>query len=542
MRAAELLTALTKKPFQLPACWPIAVPGFVGFLVAMAIAWSRWPVPSMHDDFGNLLVATTLLEGRLSNPVPSAWQSMETFHVVLQPTYATKFPIGLGVLLAAGKLLTGSFAAGLWLSAGFACSAISWMILSHFPRRWGFVAGLFTATHPCWQNGWSQEFTNGWLAVSGVALVFGGLLRIRRTYRSIPCNGTRTFDSNLTAIVGVGCVLTLFSRPFEGGLICGLLGLYFVRGLIARRLTLSRQFWRAAIPGAAVLASGICLQLVINRSITGNYFQLPYQLHESQYGVAPVLIWQKPHEPSLGHRFIEQVKFHRGWSMEEYQKASSFRGYLALLQTRVGYCINHWGRILSLAPVFLLALGAERRRLIGLIGILLLAILVINCIPWAMPQYVSPLIPVVLFVACAVGRGFIQRLVTYLSWREYRLRIEAVILGCVILCQCCSTCSTAYDRSHFRAGWEKTVADRREAILHELERLPGKDLVLVKYEPNHNVHFEWVFNDANLDRSAVIWARWGTVEMNETVLKSYTGRENWLLEFDQAGTPLLRAL
>ncbi len=539
MRATDLRSAWVKQSRHLLECWPIAVPGLIGFLVAMAIAWTRWPVPSMHDDFGNLLVASTLLEGRLTNPVPSAWQSMETFHIVLQPTYATKFPIGLGAMLAVGKLLTGSFAVGLWLSAALACSAISWMITAHFPRRWGFAAGVFAATHPCWQNGWSQEFTNGWLAIAGVALVFGGLLRIRRSYRSESSTGTRTFAGSLTAVVGAGCVLTLFSRPFEGGLVCGLLGLYFLRTLIARRLTLSSRFWRAALPGAAVLACGLCLQLVINHSITGDYLQLPYQLHEKQYGVAPVLIWQKPHEPSMGHRFLEQVKFHRGWSMEEFQKAASFQGYFTLLQTRVGYSINHWGNFLALAPVCLLALGAERRRLIGFIGLLLIAFLIINCIPWAMPQYVSPLIPVVLFIACAVARGIFQRLVHQFSLSAHRLRIEALLLVCILLFHGCSTCRTAYDRSHFRSGWEKTVADQRAAMVYELESLPGNDLVLVKYQPNHNVHFEWVFNEANLERSSVIWARWGSAEMNDNVLKSYAGRKNWLLEFDQDGKPLL---
>ncbi|MCY2985178.1 MAG: hypothetical protein NTY15_16255, partial [Planctomycetota bacterium] len=164
--------------------WYVLIPGMTGFLIAMAIAWSRWPSPTMHDDFGNLLVASTLLEGRLSNPVPEAWESMETFHVVFQPSYASKYPIGLGFMLAVGKLIFGTFAAGLWLCAGLASASIAWMIAAHFPRRWAMASGMATATHPIWQNGWSQEFTNGWLAVTGTAIVLGGLLRIRRRFRS----------------------------------------------------------------------------------------------------------------------------------------------------------------------------------------------------------------------------------------------------------------------------------------------------------------------------------------------------------------------
>jgi len=494
----------------------------------------------MHDDFGNLLVASTLLEGRLANPVPASWQSMETFHVVFQPSYAAKFPIGLGLMLSVGKLLTGSFAAGLWLCTGLGCSAIAWMIMAHFPRRWGIAAGLFAALHPCWQNGWSQQFTNGWLAIAGIALVFGGLLRIRRYYRSEQLSGSVVLDGRLTSIVGVGCVLTLFSRPFEGGLVCGLLGLYFAPTLIARRLAFSARFWQAAVPGSVILAGGLFFQLIVNHSITGSFLQLPYQLHESQYGVAPVLIWQKPHEPSLGHRFTEQVKFHRGWSMDEFRKAASFQGYFTLLETRFGVLINHWGRLLAFAPICLSVLGTERRRTFGLVGLLLIAFLVINCIPWVMPQYVSPLIPVAIFVACTVARGIANRLAH--AWRlaTHYVQIEIGLLGCILLSQCYWTATTAYARSQFKAGWERNVSDQRAEMIVDLEAIPGADLVIVKYEPNHNVHFEWVFNEANVERSSVLWVRWGSDEMNQRVLESYPDRKIWNLEFNEAGEPSLR--
>ena len=64
MRQTKLLSTFAKVCSRVIDYWPVVLPGMAGFLVAMAIAWSRWPEPSMHDDFGNLLVATTLLEGR----------------------------------------------------------------------------------------------------------------------------------------------------------------------------------------------------------------------------------------------------------------------------------------------------------------------------------------------------------------------------------------------------------------------------------------------------------------------------------------------
>ncbi len=578
-----MLSTFAREFSKFATFWPVAVPGVAGFLIAMAIAWTRWPEPSMHDDFGNLLVATTLLEGRFANPVPSAWQSMETFHVIFQPSYASKYPVGLGVLFAIGKLLFGSFAAGLWICAGLASSAMAWMILAHFPRRWGLAAGLMTATHPYWQNGWSQEFTNGWLAVTGIALVLGGLLRIRRSYRqsqlgewqteiyrpslyvgergscrarywlgrsrALPVkanpplalsNASPSLRSSYTAMVGLGCVLTLFSRPFEGGLVCGLLGLYFLPILFTRGLYLDPRFWRAAMPGMTVLSFGIALQLVINQSITGEVLKLPYQLHESQYGVAPVLIWQKPHEPSLGHRFAEQVTFHRGWSMDAYHRASSFNGYFEMLRRRLGFLVNHWGQLLAFAPVGLLVLQPERRRLIGMIGLLLIALLIINCIPWAVPQYVSPLIPIVLFIACSVARGLIKRVSKSLRLTKRPVGLEIALFASIILFQCCTAFNIAQARSSRGEGWETTWAEKRARILDQLSNLPGFDVVFVKYPADYDVvNCEWVFNEANIEQSQVLWGRWGSKQLNDAVVRDYSKRNFWLLEFDEQLEPVL---
>ena len=519
--------------------WYALIPGVVGFLIAMAISWSRWPAPSMHDDFGNLLVASTLLEGRLSNPVPPAWESMETFHVVFQPRYASKYPIGLGSMLATGKLLFGTFAAGLWLCAGLASAAIVWMIAAHFPRRWAMAAGLVTATHPFWQNGWSQEFTNGWLAVTGTALVLGGLLRIRRRFRAVRVTRSRG-DGFITAMVGLGCVITLFSRPFEGGLVCGLLGLYFLPVLIRRRVYLDGRFWKAALPGALVLATGICVQLVINRSVTGHATQLPYQLHESQYGVAPVLIWQKPHEPTIGHRFDEQVAFHRGWSMKAYHQTASFAGYFDMLHRRMVFLVNHWGQMLACAPLGLLFLRPERRRFIGLIGLLLIAILVINCIPWAVPQYVSPLIPLAIFIGCSVSRGFIKRVGHSLRISNRPIKLEYAAFAFVLLLNVFGVLSIATARSSRSEGWEVSWAEKRLEIIRQLESQPQQDLVFVRYPPQFDiVNSEWVFNDADIENTPVLWVRWGTTDLNQRVTSAYPNRKVWLLQFNEKSEPML---
>ncbi|MGH9612141.1 MAG: hypothetical protein ACRD4P_03575, partial [Bryobacteraceae bacterium] len=65
------------------------------------------PVPHIHDEFGHLLVADTLLHGRLANPPHSNPEFFETIYVLQRPTYSSIYPIGIGISLAIGRLVFG---------------------------------------------------------------------------------------------------------------------------------------------------------------------------------------------------------------------------------------------------------------------------------------------------------------------------------------------------------------------------------------------------------------------------------------------------
>jgi len=57
----------------------------------------------------------------------------------------------------------------------------------------------------------------------------------------------------------------------------------------------------------------------------------------------------------------------------------------------------------------------------------------------------------------------------------------------------------------------------RVAIAENLQRTPGKHLIMVRYDKdsnNHNIHDEWLYNGAEIDTAKVLWARELDAEQN----------------------------
>ena len=72
----------------------------------------------------------------------------------------------------------------------------------------------------------------------------------------------------------------------------------------------------------------------------------------------------------------------------------------------------------------------------------------------------------------------------------------------------------------------------RAQIEAMLNRLPGGQLVIVRYRPDHNPMDEWVYNRADIDGSKVVWARDMDAADNLQLIHYYGNRNVWLVEPD----------
>ena len=90
--------------------WPAVVLfcGVIGFLAPASYGLLNGVrEPGVHDEFSYLLGASTFAQGRLSNPTPALPEFFEAPHVLVEPTYNSKYPPAQAVMLAIGYRIFG---------------------------------------------------------------------------------------------------------------------------------------------------------------------------------------------------------------------------------------------------------------------------------------------------------------------------------------------------------------------------------------------------------------------------------------------------
>jgi hypothetical protein len=74
----------------------------------------------------------------------------------------------------------------------------------------------------------------------------------------------------------------------------------------------------------------------------------------------------------------------------------------------------------------------------------------------------------------------------------------------------------------------------RAKISKDLQQQGVKQLVIVRYRPEHDLHDEWVYNGAKIDESPVVWARELSPAQDKELLSYFKDRRVWLLDGDAA--------
>jgi hypothetical protein len=262
---------------------------------------------------------------------------------------------------------------------------------------------------------------------------------------------------------------------------------------------------------------------------------MPYQLSRYQYAVPTTFTFQ-PNAAPHGNLTRDQELYALGQAEAHGDQPETPARYMQRLMNRLGvYRFFLLPPLYLILPVFLLCI--REFRFAWVMATLAMFALGTNFYPYFFPHYIAAV--TCLFVLISVVG--LERL--------SRVRVRGLAAGAEaarwILFLCAAHFLFWYGLHLF--GNENLLLaiapyemgdninfgdpEGRIAINRQLASEPGKQLVFVRYGPQHLFH-EWIHNAADIDRAPVVWADDLGSNEDQDLERYFPGRHVWLLEPD----------
>jgi hypothetical protein len=490
------------------------------------------PEPHINDEFSHLLLADTLAHGRLTNPPHPMWVHFETFHVLMRPTYASMYPPGQGLILSMGERFAHHPFVGVCLSMGAMCAAICWMLQEWVSPGWALLGGLLSVIRLGSFSYWGNSYWGGAVAAIGGALVLGALPRV-------VCSGK--IRDALT--MGLGLAILANSRPYEGLVLSmAVAGTLLICLLRKKPAEFRTATLRVIIPLTLVLAVAALATGYYFWQITGSPFRMPQQVDRDTYAVAPYFLWQSARPEPIYHH-VEMRDFYLHNELNFYAGTRSMEAVMAAWIVKIMH-----GWFFFLGPVLTLPLlmgvansrygssgaSADWKRTF-LLWATVLSIAGLSIEVFFFPHYAAPmtgLIYLLLITAMRETRAFL--------WNGRRVGLflcRAIPVICLVMLGLRAGAAPLH--IPLTPDWPPTwyncppVKTERARIAARLKDYPEKQLVLVRYRPNSQSEYDWVYNEANIDGARIVWARDMGAAKNQELLSYYADRRVWLMEPDE---------
>lgn len=507
----------------------VATVGATALLLRLAIL-PLCPVPNpfIPNDFSFLLASDTFASGRLTNPTPAMWTHFETIHITMKPTYMSMYFPAQGLVLAAGKVLLGRPWYGVLCASALMCAAICWMLQAWLPPTWALLGGILAVLHLGLFSYWINTYSGGGsVAALGGALVLGALPRFMRTVRR-----------RYSLLLAAGLILVATTRPYEGILLCipaaAVLGHWLIRG--KNRPAPAVLLRLAAAPLAMIIAGGAWFAYYNYRAF-GSPVTPPYSIDRATYAMAPYFVWQHQRPEPVYHHTVMR-RFYYEKELSDFEKIHTPSGFLPQTLYKAMSGVMFFAGIALLPPLIMLRRVFMDRRIRFLVAcvLVLAAGMVIEI--FLVPHYLAP------FTSAFYAIG-LQAMRHLRLWspggQPVGLGIvRLLVLSCVVL----AALRTWAQPLHLKLAewpvsqWIDTwygpgpFGAKRAHVAAELEQLPGKQLVIVRYSSSHDPYDEWVYNAADIDGSKVIWAQEMDSADDRDLIRYYKDRRVWLVQPD----------
>ena len=506
----------------------VAVVGLTAFFLRLALLpMCPIPLPFVPDVFSFLLAADTFASGRLTNPTPTMWPNLESIHVTMQPTYMSMYFPAQGLVLAAGKVLTGHPWFGNLVVTALMCASICWMLQAWLPPAWALLGGMLAILRLGLFSYWiNTYFGAGSIVALGGALLLGGLPRFIKNAR---------FRDAFWMAIGV--VLLMISRPYDGMLLCIPVACYVVWWMFfgKNRPAPAVLFRRTAAPLALIIA-GAAWMAYYDYRLYGDPLTPSYSVNRAQYAMAPYFVWQsKRPEPAYKHKVIRD--FYYLDELDSFNKIHSLSGFIPQTFLKAVRGILFYSGVVLLVPLIMVRRVFLDRRLRFLILCVFVVVAGQLVEIFLIPHYLAPLTA----GFYAIGLQAMRHLRFWTPGGEpVGITLQRLL---VTLCVFLAVLRAAAEPLHLAIPiWPSAGAaewygpgisgTERAKIESDLERLTGKQLAIVRYAPGHNPLDEWVYNAADIDNSKVVWA-WDMDDTNnQKLIRYYKDRTVWLIEPD----------
>jgi hypothetical protein len=473
------------------------------------------PRPAIQDEFSYLLAADTFASGRLANPTPPLIEHFETPQVIARPTYASKYPPFSALLMALGQRLTGIPWTGVWLSTGLLAGALCWALLGWLPASWALAGSLIALLKIGIVSYWSESYWGGNCAAIGGALVVGALPRL-----------SRRPETSSGVAFAVGLAILANTRPYEGLVLAAACITQLAIQFAKSRTPLAPLVRGLILPAFLVLVPAFAWMGYYNYRVTGNALELPYTLHEKQYVARPPLWWQDDPRQTPEYSSAALRNFWtQGDAPQKLAAREHFVGaHISDLRV-VGLFFLGWPLLLGVAALTRQLWRDPAAK----------TALVLLCVFYAgialdlrlFPHYAAPATALVYILAACAFRALRQ------SWPGADLERAAVTWGfATVFALTAMLGLLTPDNRNLFGSIDYHVRAEQATASAQLAHQPGRQLVLVRYGPHHDLYEELVYNGANLDNAKLIWARSLGPQQDRQLAERFPGRTIWLAEED----------
>jgi hypothetical protein len=466
------------------------------------------PKPAVSDEFSHLLISDTVSHGRLTNPTHPLWVHFESLHIIQSPTYNSDYLPGQGAVLALGELAGNPWIAA-WVLCAAMCAAICWMLQGWLPPAWALFGSLLAVLRFGVASYWVNGYYGGCLAALGGALALGAYPRLLRKPVVIT-----------SLLFGLGISIVGYARPFEGLA----LSIPAVAAITITLLSRRVPFW-SALPAVGVIVIALAALLVYCKAVTGDALTPPYAINQATYGWPMTLPWYHPHAVTFHN---PELKRYYDYELDAHNRNDSILGLLKHSTLKAQETWRFYiGPALSIPLIMLAAVWRSGRlRLLMLIGGLTLLATLIET--GSSPHYAAAATGcfLALLVAC------FRRLCARRHGVQFALAAPAImvlVLGVRIGLE--QTHLPFTQKVNFQSWCCVQPGNPDKArILAMLGKMGGHHLAIVKPKNDPNNLFQWIYNDADIDASRVVWARDLGADANQALLKYFAGRQVWLVD------------